>query len=237
MKTAIVIKMHDVTKRGLKLITKIFNECSGKDKNGKDKGKGLTIFLLFHGALSNDKNTKIKQFNLPILQFTTDMIKNHSQFISTHKSNHLGLFLHYEQLSSFDYIWSIEYDVWINGNSNKLFNFASDKDLLYPYYYYGRKPLNGLKIYCGYVQLVRYSSKLFSAINDMLANSKMKMKLTDEEMIFTATMKNNLSCLSLRRFIAGRWTHLASESKYNKLKMEDMKANEVESLAIFHPVK
>ena len=203
----------------------------------------IDFFILMHGD-SQVNDDSLKDI---IIKFTEEEIKGIYQvgFFSMWLSNHWILMWFYRKFNNYKYYWSFEYDVRISGNSNLIWNYNGSYDLLYPRgnyrntnnkykeCYIGGK-LTPLQKFYGYLQISRYSNRALKYLDKCFEEGENGQ---DELIIFSLLNRGGFtgSKIFLRSLVKGIWTWESMYSDYNKSLYN--KANSVNQLSIFHPVK
>uniref|UniRef100_A0A6G6ABZ8 Uncharacterized protein n=1 Tax=Borely moumouvirus TaxID=2712067 RepID=A0A6G6ABZ8_9VIRU len=238
-KIAVVMKTH------------IWNddiELFSKKIHNESLSNGIKFFILLHDESGNIINQIDNNLKNIILTFTEKDIQNlyPTGFYSMWLSNHWILMWFFQKYGDkYDYIWSVEYDVRISGESNLLWNCNDNSDFLfvrgnyknpknkYNNHYVGNN-LDENNKYHGYLQLARYSKKSLEYLNECYNNGNNGQ---DELITFSLLNKSGLSMSKdfLQKLVRGTWTwqenYSASNRKiYNYLQNKNI-------LAIFHPIK
>lgn len=124
-KIAVIMKTH-IWNNDIELFSKkIHNESLSND---------IKFFILLHDESGNIINQIDNSLKDIVLSFTEKDIQNlyFTGFYSMWLSNHWILMWFFQKYGYiFDYIWSIEYDVRISGESNLLWNCDDDSDFLF----------------------------------------------------------------------------------------------------------
>lgn len=239
MKKAILFKTH-VWSDSIEIdLIRIVNENQGSD-----------IFVI----LQDDEGkllSKVRSNNLRklITVVTEDEIKSiyDSGYINKLLSNHWILMWFFRHYPDYDYYWSMEYDVKILGNSNRIWEIDSDADFLYPtgnYRTSANNKYNDTAIgdlfeekYSGFLQLARYSNEALRYLDDMYMNGN---NAQDEIATFTLLRHSGLSMSAkeLHPLITGYWTCDNYYQKENLKKYQMCKKwLRPDELFIFHPIK
>lgn len=168
-------------------------------------------------------------------------------FINMWLSNHwilMWFWKHYRQ--DYRYVWSMEYDVRISGNTGKLWRLDSDADFLYTIgnmtsdsnkyrYHYDGDMLSDTDKYYGHLQLARYSNKALDYLDNLYQSGENGQ---DELITYSLLRKSGLSMKnSLVNFIGGVWTWHSDYSNYNKKLYRQHVRYKPDVVKIFHPVK
>jgi len=206
----------------------------------------LDFFILAH---DNDKILSRlipRRFN--VLFFHEDEIKHIYTTGYTGNiwlSNHWILMWFYKK-TNYQYIWSMEYDVRISGDSRKIWQINDTADFIYPHIYnrgirytgfYSYKKGNLIKdddICTGFVQLCRYSAKFLKILDDYFTAGDNGQ---DEMMIFSIAVKEKIEMKNefLYPLTKGFWTWKPKFSNFNSYHYKKLDRTNV--LGIFHPVK
>lgn len=221
---------------------KIFTECSSV---------GIDFYIIMHddhGNLIEDvKSDIIKKL---ILVVTKIQIKNlySSGFLSMHLSNHWLLMWFYSKFfNKYDYFWTIEYDVRINGDSSIIWNNQEKHDFIYVRgnylnndhkhnnTYFGKK-LSSHEKYHGFLQISRYSKKFLDYLHQCFLDGENGQ---DEMIIFSLCHRGRFTLTNkpLKSLIGGKWTWKGEFSLYNSQLYEYYESNFPNKLIIFHPIK
>ena len=241
-KIVVLLKTHIWSDDIEKFAIKILDETSSCD---------IDFYILMH--TENDviynqiKNENIKNITL---KYTEKEIKNTYSvgFYSMWLSNHWILMWFYKKFTTkYDYFWSMEYDVRINGDSAKIWNYHSSIDFLYTNgnhrcannkyrnNYIGGK-LSELQKFYGYLQLTRYSKKALEYLDKCYSEGENGQ---DELITFSLMNRSGLTISKkfLHSLIKGTWTWQNSYSPHNKKIYEQMGKIHKDHLCIFHPIK
>lgn len=166
-------------------------------------------------------------------------------FINMFLSNHWLLMWFYTQ-HTYDYYWTIEYDVKIIGHSDRVWQISSTADLLFPI---GNKRVSsenkytktaiGLEapLYAGFIQIARYSKRALDYLHSKYSQG---MNAQDEIAIFTLLHKSNLVLESapLWALIKGVWTFDSYYQQENLKQWQYLKQWATpDELYIMHPIK
>ena len=243
MNIAIIFKTHIWSLELEKYCMKIYNES---------KINNIQFYILLHDE-NNILKSKILDIELKTRTISfckKDIIGLYeSGFISMWLSNHWILMWFYIKYGLFyDYVWSMEYDVKIIGDSSKIWLYDSPHDFLYtkgniPLYnnkytqtYIGTKLIDSEKR-TGYLQIARYSKKTLNYLHDNFTNGE---HAQDEIIIFSLINISGLttSNIFLSKMIRGIWTWQSRYNDYNRIISEKISINhENKDTYILHPVK
>lgn len=238
---AILFKTHIWNDSVEKFVSKIISDLDKKNSNAK-------LFILMHSdnfqLINEVKSTTIKNY---CIQFTKSDIESIYQkgFINMWLSNHWIMMWFWKYNNNFDYVWSIEYDVRITGDTSNIWLMNNSYDFIfvqnsfrtnskYNNLYTGNK-LSADNYRSGFLQLARYSKKTL----DYLDNCYREGENGQDEMITFSLINLNKSLTinksSLVNIIAGQWTwedKWSSHNNYIYNKLESSNCNK-----ILHPVK
>ncbi|AZL89523.1 hypothetical protein QKC54_gp0294 [Megavirus baoshan] len=235
---AVILKTHIWNDDILSYSKKIYHDCV---KNNID------FYILMH-----DENQMISAIKEPInniiITFTELDIKKlyTTGFYSMWLSNHWILMFFFKKYGShYKYIWSMEYDVRISGDSSILWNYKGTEDFIYAMgnyqnlknkyinYYVGNKLSNNNK-YHGYLQLARYSNRCLKYLDECYTKGENGQ---DELITFSLINRAKFSSSKtfLQKLIRGTWTWQNIYSESNRKLYDHLENNN--TLAIFHPVK
>lgn len=239
MKQVILFKTHLWNSEIENFAIKLQNECLAND-----------FFILLH----DENNILIQKVSNHILKtkiliFTEFDIKNiySKGFISMRLSNHWIMMWFYKKFNNYDYYWSVEYDVRINGNSILLWNYDEKYDFLYPkgnykrinhpnINYYSGSKLTINDRYFGYLQLARYSNNAITYLDKCYSEGE-----NGQDELITFSLLNNSNLTMSRKFLShlirGTWTWINSYSNQNKITWYQYKKYKPNELCIFHPIK
>lgn len=213
----------------------------------KSQIKSADLYIIFHDEkeeYSNDIHTDLREITICV---TSSDIKSiyPSGFFDMMISNHWILMYFYQKYGTvYDYIWSMEYDIRISGDSNLIWNNKYEEDFLYTHgFYHNPKNIHytkytgsSTKLYQGYLQLARYSKKLLKLMDETFQTGENGQ----DELITYTIIFNNLDKITksnhlLVPLIKGQWSW---ESKYGHLNYASfLKNNAKNTLGIYHPVK
>lgn len=232
--TAIIIKTHIWTTDLEIFVKKIFqqtNHC------------GIDVYVLMHDEnhtlYEQIMDPQIKQFTLTFKRATIENIYR-TGFYNMWLSNHWILMWFYKQ-HNYAYIWSMEYDVRISGDSSKIWLNDSSDDFIYTTgfnhcsdsYMHYQHCMNIVNKKIGYLQLARYSRNVLDHLNECFENSTNGQ---DELAIFSLIDPLKFKCSNiLSGFIHGVWSWEQRWCKYNEALYK--LAEERGTVGIFHPVK
>ncbi|AGC01791.1 hypothetical protein H012_gp674 [Acanthamoeba polyphaga moumouvirus] len=223
-------------------------ECFSKKIYHESFSNGVNFFILLHDENNNIFNKIDKNLKNIVLTFSEKDIQNiySTGFYSLWLSNHWILMWFFQKYGhKYDYIWSMEYDVRISGDSNLLWNCNNDFDFLfvrgnyqnsknkYNNHYIGNNLEENQK-YHGYLQLARYSKKALEYLNECYKNGENGQ---DELITFSLLNKSGLSMSKdfLQKLVRGTWTWQDNYSSSNRKIYNYLKNKNI--LAIFHPIK
>ncbi len=235
MYIAVLFKTHILNYALCNYIKKIYNECNNYNINQTNH------FLIFQLLIPDNITYKIpdefKEFTK--IYNEEDDIKNlyknikDEDFKNIHNSNYFITLWFYKYFGeSYDFFWSIDYDVRILGNSIDIFSDKSTFDLLIPKNILCKDD----KFYTS-TQICRLSKLLLKKINK---NLKKGIYYNNETIYATICKKYNFTYnyTYLNNFIQGIWT---SNPEYNSHNIESFNRiiknkNNVKTY-IFHPIK
>ena len=210
----------------------------------------IDFYVLMH--TEDDKNydliksDAIKEITLKFNENTIKSIYD-TGFYSMWLSNHWILMWFFKQNKTYDYYWSMEYDVYIVGNSNIIWTDTSNYDFIYPLkysnssfywinHYIGEK-LSIDQRYHGFLQISRYS-KIFLEYLDTCFMSGENGQ--DELIIFSLAIRGKftISNTLLRKLLRGQWAW-GERYTYVNTKIRDklLLQNNKNNVYILHPVK
>lgn len=167
-------------------------------------------------------------------------------------SNHWIVMWFYQNFGDdYDYIWSIEYDVRISGDSRRLWSYPGDEDFLYPVKpfqdkdWYWREHYVGDRLresekYYGYLQLCRYSRDFLAYLDDAFADGENGQ---DELIIYSLFVRAKPKYIGshhlLGPLINDSWSVVPEDSDYHKQLFQTSERTPYynRSLTIYHPVK
>lgn len=210
------------------------------------RNANIDFFIILHDEKDNIIDTipaNMLQYVLIIKE--SDIKIYDSGFISMWMSNHwilMWFFLH--NRDKYNYIWSIEYDVRIIGNSNLIWSINDNADFIYTLGnnkdvtnkysgLYSGKILSDDDKYYGHLQLARYS---MNTLNYLHNNFKSGENGYDELITFSLLNRSNLKLSNiLHTLIGGIWTWDQRYSLHNRRIITCY--NNSNTLKIFHPVK
>lgn len=190
------------------------------------------------------KSEKVRERTLVVTEALIKAIYSQG-FIDMFLSNHWLLMWFYLQ-HDYDYYWTIEYDVKIIGNSNRIWQISSVADLLFPV---GNKRVSGenkytktaigleTPLYAGFIQIARYSRKALAYLHDKYSQG---MNAQDEIAVFTLLHKSDLILESapLWSLIKGVWTFDSYYQQENLKQWQYLKQwSGPDELYIMHPIK
>lgn len=219
------------------------------------KESGLDFYVLMHsedGSLKNKiYHKKLKDLTHIFTEYQIRNIYNNVGFISMWLSNHWILMWFYKNFGNqYQYIWTIEYDVRISGDSKKIWNYTGSEDFLYPIDYfqdinwkykndYTGNVLNDSNKYYGYLQLARYSNNFLSYLDNTYTSGENGQ---DEMMAFSLFKRGNFSGSKypLNNYIQNTWSVDFNQSENFKnlyKKSEEKYKKDPNHLQIFHPIK
>lgn len=242
LKTALIFKTHIWSSKIEKFTLKLKRETNNY----------IDFYILMH---SDDKKLikKIKNLDLKkhVIMFSENEIKNmyKTGFYSMWLSNHWILLWFFNKYP-YEYIWSMEYDVRISGNSTRIWTYKGTEDFLYPIepfkdpnwtfkdYYVGGK-LNDDDKYYGYLQLTRYSKHFLQYLHKCFKEGENGQ---DELIIYSLFKRGKFtgSNTFLNSLIKDSWTVDPNFSDTNTTsyeKSEKEYEHNNNHLRIFHPVK
>jgi hypothetical protein len=237
---AIIFKTHLWNDDISKFATKIYYQT---------KSTAINFFIILHDDDDNNSiyNTIESELSSITIKVTTNEIRNmySTGFLSMHLSNH-WILMWFNQKHDYDYVWSIEYDVRISGDTNLIWNTNQTEDFIYvsgninvpnnPHNdtYIGKK-LSLLNIYTGYLQLSRYSKNFLNYLDECFRNGENGQ---DELIIFSLARLGKFTMSNfLYQYVPNMWawTWLIKYSDQNRYLFE---LSEKENLLkIVHPVK
>ena len=246
-KTVVIMKTHIWSDHLEKFAVKIYNET---------KKSGVDFYILMHDETGEirekiiDPNIKDSTLN-PTESDIKDIYL--SGFYSMWLSNHWLLMWFYKIFSTYDYYWSIEYDVRISGDSGKIWLHDSTKDFLYitgnhrsatnKYSNHYVSPIesdtltNDDKFY-GFLQLSRYSVKFLEYLDKRFIKGENGQ---DELIIFSLANRGGftMSNTFLKPLVRGMWTWEQRHALKNKIEYEKMDKNNSDNkyLCIYHPIR
>lgn len=246
VKIVVLLKTHVWNQSVQEFAVKVLLETSGAN---------VDFFILVHDEKGLIQETINKQAeNLPQLQdrtiyFTEKDIRSiyDSGFYGMRYSNHWILMWFFRRNNTYDYYWSVEYDVRINGPSEQIWTHDSDADFLYAiggYHRPNHKLINhysGSKIpvekrLFGYIQIARYSRKALVFLDqEYTVGENGQDELITYSLIFNSNLSK--SCTFLKGLVAGVWTWVESYSKINKYHYNRIHNIFPNKLCIFHPIK
>lgn len=239
MKIAVYIKTHLWDNDIKEFVYKISNDCSINNN--------VKFFLL----AQSDIEKKIPE---DIMKFTKIYTPRNIEkfykkgFLSLWLSNHIiTQWFYFNYGKEYDYIWSIEYDVRILGDSNYIWNFNNNADLITPCeliktnsYYTWDKTLNSFfttnERYKALLQLHRVSKNFIMKLHELFN----KGINGQDELIYGSVCKKynfNYNTSFLQNIIGGIWHTSPMFSNHNKKIYNNMKKLNNISIKIFHPIK
>ena len=242
MRKVVIMKTHVWSLHLEKFAHKLFTECSGV---------GIDFYIIMHdddGYLTEKVESDI--IKKLIFVVTEIEIKKMylSGFFSMHLSNHWLLMWFYSKFSDkYDYFWTIEYDVRINGDSSIIWNNQTNHDFIYVRgnyindshqhnnTYVGDK-LSLREKYHGFLQISRYSNKFLKYLHQCFSEGENGQ---DEMIIFSLCHRGKFTLTNepLKSLIGGKWTWKDKFSFYNLQFYEYYQSNLSNKMVIFHPVK
>jgi len=250
-KTAICFKTHIWNKGIHNFIKKIYKDCDDSNKKALNNFKGefdLDFYVLIPDYLE-------KNINQDIIKFTKiykeEDIKNlyKNGFYSMWISNHfIELWFNKTFGEKYEYIWFIDYDVKILGDTNYFWRSELTEDLLIPrnmtllkenwkFYDYVHESLLKEERYMCPKQFYRISKKLLIKLDELFESG---INGHNEIIIGSICKKFNFTYNSnfLNQTIQGIWTENPEYSKYNYENYNKL-INNVNSWKpyIFHPIK
>lgn len=239
----VIFKTHIWNDEIEKFTGKIYEETTNAN---------IDFYILIHDNKGN-LYKKIPNFVKPYtIVFSQDDIEKiyKSGFIDMWLSNHWILMWFFRTVNEkYDYYWSIEYDVRVTGDGNKLWNWQGSEDFIYPIepfmdsswrwkdYYYGNIFTDDTKWY-GYLQLARYSKRFLQFLDKFYADGENGQ----DEMVTFSLFKMGESVLGftgthtiLNDLIRDSWSVSGEDSdKHKEILKQYENGNEI---VIIHPVK
>lgn len=164
--------------------------------------------------ISTIKSEKVKSVTLCVTEAVIRSIYVEG-WVDMFLSNHWILMWFFKQHDYYDYYWSMEYDVKVIGNSEKIWSISSQADFLYPIgnrkvrinnkYTRTAKKLD-MPLYAGFMQIARYSKRALEYLDLHYAEG---INAQDEIATFTILNKSDLSMddKPLRKMIQGTWSY------------------------------
>lgn len=243
-KSAVILKTHIWNEDLERFAIKIKNESTQN---------GLDFYLLMQcESEANFNSIRDDELKKHVLKFTEAEIKQmYSRgFYSMWLSNHWIMMWFYQTHNKYKYIWSIEYDVRISGDSSKLWRYRGTEDFLYPIvpfqdpnwayknHYVGGVLIDKTKYY-GYLQLARYSDTFLNYLHEHFSKGENGQ---DEMMIFSLFKRGKFSGSHdlLSSAINNTWSVFAHDSEKHKKLLEESDSeynSNKNHFRIFHPVK
>jgi len=227
----------------------------------KLKNESTNYLIDFYILMQSDDYSLVDkvrdaQLKKHVLMFTESDIRKmyDTGFYSMWLSNHWILAWFFRKVSTYQYYWSIEYDVRISGDSSKIWNDDSTADFLYPIkpfqdpnwtwknHYSGILFTDENKWY-GYLQLARYSNRFLRYLDQYFVLGENGQ---DEMMIFSLYKKIQKEIgltgqhKILNKLIDNSWSvDNADSDKHKKLLAESEARYQIDKdhLQIFHPIK
>lgn len=245
---ALLFKTHHWTDDIEKFAKKLQKETNNK----------VDYYILMHSdnyqLINKVKDPSLKKHIAVFSQ--NDIIKTYQKgFYSMWLSNHWILMWFYRKLGGrqsfpYQYVWTMEYDVRISGNSSQIWTYAGDEDFIYPIpvfqdpnwrykdHYVGGKLTDKDKYY-GYLQLARYSRKFLAYLDKCYESGENGQ---DELITFSLFKRGKFkgSHQLLNNLIKDSWSVSSEDSeKHKKLyfNAETEYHKNDKHLRIFHPIK
>lgn len=191
------------------------------------------------------KSEKVKSITLCVTEAVIKSIYCEG-WVDMFLSNHWILMWFFKQHSYYDYYWSIEYDVKVVGNSNKIWSIESDSDFLYPIgnrkvritnkYTKTAKKLD-MPLYAGFLQIARYSQKALEYLDSQYVQG---VNAQDEIATFTILNKSGFKMDNkpLHRMIKGTWSYDNFYQEENLKQYYILKYHTTkDETYILHPIK
>ena len=208
----------------------------------------IDFFVIYNSdekiKINNNRITKILLFTKPNkIEKLYD-----TGFVSMWASNHWLLMWFYKNYPDYDFYWSIEYDVRIIGNMDKLWKINKKYDFVYPVKPFTNESDSWLDTYVGdiftlkdfrfgYLQLARYSNRFLYLLDLYFINGE---HAQDE--LITYTIFNNAkkkydfrgTHIYLAKHIKNSWS---VDGNYSEKNHEIIKNHNGKRLLLLHPVK
>lgn len=226
-----------------------------------DESKPYCDFFIVIHSDNGKLVDKIKSNELKnhVIMFNSKAIKNIYKlgFFSMWLCNHWILAWFYrtycQNKKSYDYVWSMEYDVRISGDSSILWKYEGNEDFLYPIptfqdmtwpwkdHYTGK--LSDEDKWYGYLQLCRYSNKFLNYLDIQYSHGENGQ---DEMIIFTLFNKgkNEIGLTGtheiIDQFINDSWSVVNEDNDKHKNMFEESENKakiDPQHLQLFHPIK
>lgn len=244
-KRVILFKTHIWSDSIEKFVNKIKSEIVNTN---------IDLYILMHtddGSLINKVPAKLKSHVL--LYSKNDIMKIYDKgFHNMWLSNHWILMWFYKITGAkYDYYWSIEYDVRITGDGNKLWSYDGTEDFIYPIVpfhdptwawkdYYTGSIFNDETKWYGYLQLARYSKSFLKWLDHFYS---MGENGQDELITFSlfklGQQDNNLKLTGdhhlLNNLIQKSWSVDSNDSDKHKIIQQTHEKDN--QLVIIHPIK
>lgn len=253
-RTAIFIKSHLWGESIEKFVEKIYNEVynSNDDDNIidfylliQDTVLQDTLFKIFYDEFINCKN---KNNNNDIIKiYSEETIRNMypNGVINMWMSNHIiELWFYNNFAKEYDYIWSIEYDARIVGDSSYFWKLNITDDLIIPndiikvhktniWYNKIHESFKENEKYHVDLQIHRTSKRFLDKLHELFTKG---INGQDEIIYGSVCMKYNFSYnyTVLNKKINGKWSPFSKYSNYNTQIINSINDN---NIYIFHPVK
>lgn len=246
-KTAVLFKSHTWNLEIENFVVKL--------KCDIDAVCNVDLYILLHsedGKLLDKINNR--DLRSLVTQFKEREIRdtyNNKGFHSMWLSNHWIVMWFWHKFSDkYDYVWSIEYDVRISGDSRRLWEYPGTEDFLYPIKpfqdskwlwkdHYVGKMTDDDKWY-GYLQLARYSRLFLNYLDEVFTSGENGQ---DEMMLFSLLKRGGDkfrgSHYLLNPLIKDSWTVHSEDSDRHKGLFRDSENKPLDKrlLTIYHPVK
>lgn len=212
---------------------------------------GIDLYILMH----SDDNSLVNQIKDPnlrklVITFSENDIKKIylKGFYGMWLCNHWILMWFYRQhRNKYQYLWTIEYDVRISGDSSKIWTYDGEEDFIYPvetfqdanWYWknhYSGTIFNDDNKWYGYLQLTRYSKKFLDYLDKYF---EMGENGQDEMVIFSIFKKgvNEIGLTGTHKFlnelIDDSWSVDNRDSDKHKIMLKESG----DQLKIYHPIK
>lgn len=239
MKIAVYIKTHLWDDNIKEFVYKISNECKSN--------QNIDFFLLAQVNIEKQIPEDIKKFTKI---YTSNNIQQFYKegFLSLWLSNHIiTQWFFYNYGKDYDYIWSVEYDVRIIGDSNYIWNYKSNADLIIPSDLMKSNSktawdktldshFKNIDRYKVLLQIHRISKKFINKLHELFS----KGINGQDELIYGSVCKKynfNYDTTFLKNIIGGIWHTSPIFSFHNKDIYNKLQKSNNSRIRIFHPIK